>query len=413
MKLPFNRRKTGSAGKHTFALAMFATSSILTAQASAASFNVIHNFTNGADGGVPGYTLAYRSRDGMFFGAAMQGGLGNGTVFSFYHARNKQWKFNTIYDFTSQDGQPLWGVTLNQGGIYTNASYNSVFGGPCGSAIQLHKGIQFPGPAVRTETPMHTFAADIDGCNSGNLLVDKRGTAFGVTQLGGAGGGGGTVFELAPLPDGNAWAELTLYSFRGDLDGSSPHSALVRDSAGNLYGTASGCQPGKCSGTVFKLHPGPFGWIFSTLHVFKGGNDGGGPVAGLLLKNGNLYGATTSAGANGGGTVFELSPAKDGWSFKVLASMAGSGGPVASLAMDGAGNLYGTNAMDGANGLGSVFKLTPGQQGWTYQDLHDFTGGADGGYPGGGVIFDNAGNMFGTATTGGAGNWGVVYEITQ
>jgi uncharacterized repeat protein (TIGR03803 family) len=68
--------------------------------------------------------------------------------------------------------------------------------------------------------------------------------------------------------------------------------------------------------------------------------------------------------------------------------------------------------MDGANGYGSVFSLTPVSGKWRYKDLHDFTGGADGGYPGGGVVFDSNGNLFGTAVLGGASGLGVVYEIT-
>jgi uncharacterized repeat protein (TIGR03803 family) len=68
--------------------------------------------------------------------------------------------------------------------------------------------------------------------------------------------------------------------------------------------------------------------------------------------------------------------------------------------------------MDGADGYGSVFSLTPSGGKWLYKDLHDFTGGADGGYPGGGVVLDAAGNLYGTAVLGGANSLGVVYEVT-
>jgi hypothetical protein len=81
--------------------------------------------------------------------------------------------------------------------------------------------------------------------------------------------------------------------------------------------------------------------------------------------------------------------------------------------MDSAGKIYGTNFMDGAYGYGSTFTLTSTVSGWKYKDLHDFTGGSDGGYPGGGVVLDAHGNLYGTAVLGGAENMGVIYEITR
>ena len=80
--------------------------------------------------------------------------------------------------------------------------------------------------------------------------------------------------------------------------------------------------------------------------------------------------------------------------------------------MDGAGNLYGTTVGAGAYGYGSVFKLSPSNDGWTYTSLHDFTGGIDGAYPYGSVILDANGNVYGTASGGGAYGRGVAFEIT-
>jgi uncharacterized repeat protein (TIGR03803 family) len=150
------------------------------------------------------------------------------------------------------------------------------------------------------------------------------------------------------------------------------------------------------------------------LYTFHGGSDGGQPTAGLVFDAaGNLYGAAESFGANGGGTVFELTPSGGTWSFNLLAGMTGSGGPVAALTLDSKGDIFGTNFFDGPAGYGSVFRLSPSKKGWTYKDLHDFTGGADGGYPGGGVVLDGAGNLYGTAVLGGANSFGVVYEIAK
>ena len=88
----------------------------------------------------------------------------------------------------------------------------------------------------------------------------------------------------------------------------------------------------------------------------------------------------TYGGSGGAGTVFELSPSGDTWTFKLLYSFSGRTwcGPVATLTMDGAGNLYGTTHCDGIYNGGSVFKLSNTENGWVYTSLHDFTGGTDG-----------------------------------
>jgi uncharacterized repeat protein (TIGR03803 family) len=128
-------------------------------------------------------------------------------------------------------------------------------------------------------------------------------------------------------------------------------------------------------------------------------------------SGGNIYGTTDFAGRGGGGTVFVLSPSNGSWIYHVIYSFSGSGGPVASLALDSVGNLYGTTVQDGAHLYGSVFKLAPSGSGWVYTSLHDFTGGGDGAYPYGNVIFDANGNLYGTAAAGGAYGSGVVFEI--
>ena len=115
--------------------------------------------------------------------------------------------------------------------------------------------------------------------------------------------------------------------------------------------------------------------------------------------------------------VFELSPSGSGWSYNLLYAFAETGsnrngGPAATLTMDAAGNLYGTTVEDGPNGAGTVFRLTHTQGGWVYTSLYNFTGGSDGSYPFGNVIFDSNGNMYGTTTEGGVYGYGTVWEIT-
>jgi len=373
--------------------------------AAAARFDIIHDFTGGKDGGGPGYTLASDGA-GHFFGAANSGGTGAGVVFELTK-RKSVWRVKPIYDFSDQDGQPGWGVTLSGGAMYTVAHYASVQGGPCGSALQLasKSGVA---KVKDTATLMHTYVKSEDGCPTGNLTVDPSGNVFGVTQDGGA-NGWGSIVEFVPSKTG--WTEQVLYSFTGGSDGGAPYSELVRDSAGNFYGTASACAS-DCVGTAFELSPSESGWTYHVLHSFTGGNDSGQPVAAMVFDaGGNLYGATSGWGSNSGGTVFELSPSGGAWTFSTLARMSGSDGPVAALTLDATGHIYGTNFMDGTGGYGSVFSLSKTAKGWKYRTLHDFAGGADGGYPGGGVTLDAKGNLYGTAVIGGANNHGVIYRI--
>jgi uncharacterized repeat protein (TIGR03803 family) len=387
---------------------MLALSSALyvTAAAAAPQFQIIHDFTGGADGAVPGYTLL---KDGNgFIGAANQGGAGYGAVFRLAQ-KSGAWNVKPLYDFTSDEGQPGWGVIHGpKGSVFVNASYASVLGGPCGSALELDPKTRGGAPAHDSGTLLHTYVKAGDGCPTGNLLRDASGNLFGVTQNGGA-NGWGSVFELTSGNSG--WAETILYSFRGEEDGGAPYSELVMDAAGNLYGTASASTVNH--GTVFELSPSGSSWTYTVLHAFSGGSDGGQPVAALTFDHaGNLFGATTSFGANGGGTVFELKSAQGTWKFKTLYSLTGSDGPVAALALDKTGTIYGTAFFDGAFGYGSVFSLAPSSRKWRYTDLHDFTGGADGGYPGGGVVLDATGNLYGATVLGGANGLGVVYEVT-
>ena len=169
-------------------------------------------------------------------------------------------------------------------------------------------------------------------------------------------------------------------------------------------------------GTVFELTYVPgIGWTEQVLYNFQNAGDGALPFGGLILdSSGNLYGSTRNGGSGGGGTVFELSPSGDTWTFKLLYSFSGVGipcGPVATLSMDSAGNLYGTTQCDGIYNNGSVFKLSNTENGWVHTSLHDFTGGTDGGDPVSNVSIDTDGTLYGTASGGGDHGYGVVWMI--
>jgi uncharacterized repeat protein (TIGR03803 family) len=218
-----------------------------------------------------------------------------------------------------------------------------------------------------------------------------------------------------------------LYRFTGGKDGSDPQAGLVFDQAGNLYGTTlfGGAQD---QGTVFQFTPNQNGgWTESVLYSFCSlGNcaDGAKPYAGVIFDQaGNLYGTTSTGGDPkcGCGTVFELTPNQNGgWTESVLhkfclPSNCGAGSnPFAGLVFDQAGNLYGTTALGGANPTpyGVIFKMTPKTGGgWTYQKLHTFLD-RPGARPAASLILDKAGNLYGTTTGDSIKTFGSVFEIT-
>lgn len=127
-----------------------------------------------------------------------------------------------------------------------------------------------------------------------------------------------------------------------------------------------------------------------------------------------MFGSTSSYGRGGGGTVFAMTPSNGSWTFSLAYGLTGpyQGGPWGPLTLDQAGNLYGAALHDGAYGAGSVFELTPSNGSWVYTGLHDFYGGVDGANPYDGLVLDSAGNLYGTAASGGQTGYGVVFEIT-
>jgi uncharacterized repeat protein (TIGR03803 family) len=290
---------------------------------------------------------------------------------------------------------------------------------------------------AQVEKIVHTFGSNGEGGGgpSGNLIFDASGNLYGTTLYYGT-YFYGTVFELTPQP-GGGWTEKVLHSFNGK-DGWKPSGGLIFDAAGNLYGTTQQGGTGLCfdhnriptgCGTVFELSPQSDGtWTFTTLHNFNNdGTDGVGPFAGLIFDHaGNLYGTTYQGGAAchtvGCGTVFELSPASGGgWTEKILHSFSGKNGiaPYAGLIFDAAGNLYGTTLDGGTYSTGTVFELMPkGTLGWTERVLYSFNYYANNNqgpaFPFSSLVFDAAGNLYGTTFQGGPSGvfGGTVFELT-
>jgi uncharacterized repeat protein (TIGR03803 family) len=201
-------------------------------------------------------------------------------------------------------------------------------------------------------------------------------------------------------------AQTTIYNFKGDPDGAGPLAPLIRDSAGNLYGTTH--VGGNNNGTVFEVNSAGKETI---LHTFTGA-DGSGPSGGVVRDSaGNIYGITAYGGAFNFGTVFKVTKAGKE---SVLYSFAGppndGGNPFAGLIRDSEGNLYGTTLFGGSghctanagqNGCGTVFKVSASG---TESVLHNFEGGADGVYPSSPLVHDSSGNLYGTTQQGGQAN---------
>lgn len=275
-----------------------------------------------------------------------------------------------------------------------------------------------PHSTAGTYQGLHRFKGPDGSMPQGGLIFDASGNLYGTTTDGGA-HGMGTVFKLTPNADGS-WTERVLHSFNG-LDGWSPfRGSVIFDGAGNLYGTTLlGGPHENDSGVVFRLAPNADGsWTESVLHAFTGsGGDGSGPGYALTFDSaGNLYG-TALGGVTPAGVVFKLTPNASGtWTESILYSFSDGndgGEPEGALIFDGAGNLYGTGIGGGGRGSeGVVFRLTPQLDGsWTETVLHRFSVGAGGYVPRGGVVFDQTGNLYGTTAAGGTHGFGVVFKL--
>ena len=337
-------------------------------------------------------------------------------------AANKE---KVLHEFHRASGQGPHGVIFDAAGnLYGTTSEG---GAGLGVVFQLKPGAN----GTWTEKVLHSFQGPDGSEPQSELTLDTAGNLYGTTYYGGASGSGcggfgcGTVFRLTPHANGQ-WSETVLYSFHGN-DGFNPVGGVVYDAAGNLYGTTpAGGIHGGCSGEgcglIFQLVPRKNGtWTENVLHRFGKGKDGSEPWGGLIFDAaGNLYGTTKYGGAYGYGTVFEVVPATGGRGIeKVLHSFDDKDGsdPAFSLTLDSMGDLYGITAFggdlrcDSGDGCGTVFELMPGANGkWTEKVLHAFP--RNFAASSSGVIFDAAGNLYGTTTYGGTFNDGTLFKLS-
>jgi len=267
---------------------------------------------------------------------------------------------------------------------------------------------------------LYRFQGGTDGKYPGlsDLVFDPAGNLYGTALAAGQGScydqgpGCGVVFKL--VPSHGSWTQTVLYSFAGGTDGAFPNSGVTLDQAGNLYGTTATGGADQL-GVVYELSANGSGWTETVLHNFSGTISDGAVGAGVIFDAfGNLYGATLKGGSGNAGVVYQLTSSNGSWSYQTLYSFTfnlQAGGATDRLTLDGAGNLYGTTTFDPQGG-GGVFKLANGS--WAETDLYDFDYSCDTGCsPDGSVIFDEAGNIYGTTQVHGPGNsFGTVFEIT-
>jgi len=329
----------------------------------------------------------------------------------------------------------------SHGELYATTFYSGTLG--YGSVAQVVPPAKRNGKW--TGSMIYSFTGGTDGAYpEGGVVFDKSGALYGTTIQGGNRGlcdhsGCGTVFQLVPpVSSGGAWTENTLYTFSG-FDGNGSPGQLLWDRAGNLYGISE-VGGAYAHGNVFELSPPAVqggSWSLADLYDFTGGADGNGPVGSLVWDPaGNLYGMTVAGGdlsacsGGGCGTVFQLSPpATQGgsWSETALYSFTGQSNgylPLGGVIRDGSGNLYGTTYFggdplcdeSGSTGCGVVFKLAPPAVSggtWTETTLHSFLGGTDGADPSSGVTFGKGNALYGTTFLGGSSaEYGTVFEVT-
>ena len=427
----------------------FLVSLVLLAQPASAEWKekVLYSFQGVPDGAVPAGGVVF-DKAGNLYGATLDGGSSScdgpdqcGTVYelSLPAKRGDPWTETVLYVFkghAQNDGaSPEGGIVMDAAGnLYGTTGYGG--NGPCtllGGAVGCGTVYELSPPARQgdpwTETVLYSFQGGNDGyVASGDLVFDKAGNLYGATLFGGGkgttcdslyGGQCGTVFKLSPPKQkGGKWTEKVLHRFGGGTDGANPNGDLVLDDKDAVYGTTPIGGNQLCNfghgnvgcGIVFRLSPMTTRrptWAENVIHRFTD-KDGAGPNGGLIFDTkGRLYGTTGGGGSALDGVVFRLVPGKGGqWTEVMLYTFKGGSdgdGPGCCLVFDHAGNIYGT-AFGGLPGKGTVYKLEPraGNGGWAFFLIHAFAGPPDGAYPATGLIFD-AGGIYSTTQGGGTG----------
>jgi uncharacterized repeat protein (TIGR03803 family) len=338
-------------------------------------FSVLYAFTGSPDGFEPQAGVCI-DKNGDIFGTTLAGGqFGNGTLYRLTPS-GASYAESLIHSFDDTDGNGPSGrpIVDKNGNVYVTV----VAGGSAqlGTLLRLS-----PSGGGYVQTGLHQFAGPEGAYPESELL--ERGRVFYATTAGGGAYGFGSIIEISAA----SFAVKDVYDFKGaPYDGADSSSNLIADASGALYGTTR--SGGSYNlGTVFRFVPAAVGQgTLTTLWSFHGGSDGTTPYSGVIRDYaGNIYGTTAAGGdANGDGVVFKLSPVDGGYEETILHNFAGSpdgSNPTGSLIFKGRA-MYATT-YNGGLGAGTIFRITTSGAG--YAIAHDFTG-YDGGLPRGNLV---------------------------
>jgi uncharacterized repeat protein (TIGR03803 family) len=392
--------------------------------AQAQTFTVLYTLNGTTDGSDPVSGLV-SDRHGDLYGTAAGGGINNcdgagcGTVFKLSR-HGYGWTFSVLYRFTgpSDGSNPEAPLAVAPDGSLYGTTY---FGGTdgcrsgwgCGTVFKLSPPPNIC-PTVSCEwikTTLYEFTGQVDGQYPlGQITFDQAGNVYGTASNSLSDQYEGSVFELSP--SGGGWTFNLLYAFPAPPGAGYPDGGVVFDSHGGLWGVEGYGGANNCSdddyncGSIYKLSPSSSGWTDTTVFGFDTGT--GGHPTGTLVSDrfGNFYGTLDTNGPYGGGGVFQFVPTSG--ELNLLYSATGypgdNAGPYGGVVMDQAGNLYA--AAEGVGYSGFVFELSPGNGRWVFTNLHNFTGGSDGDTPVGPLAVDTQGNVYGADLR------NVIFEIT-
>jgi uncharacterized repeat protein (TIGR03803 family) len=386
---------------------------LLVSAASAQTFSVFATF-NFTDGSAPNGGLILDSA-GNFYGTTQFGGSSNrGIIFKLNPAGQE----TVLYTFTgSTDGGIPIGRLIrdHEGNLYGITSLGGDATCSCGTVFEL--------TTTGSLKVLHAFLGSTDGAqNQGQAelgLVLIKGNLYGSASFGGVSGcdgslGCGVIFKVTP-----AGEETVLYRFTGKADGAFPQD-LINDEEGNIYGATGGSYLAGNGGTLFKLDTSGL----TTLYTFPEGAEGTSPRWRLLrTEKGVFYGvtqfggntSTCALGTLGCGVAFSVNAKSEELVLHTFGETAGDGEEPSAGLLDAAGNGYATTFYGGTVNSTCTFGcgvVSRADAAGNYSVIYSFTGAADGFNPGGGLVEDSAGNIYGATLNGGNGGNGVIYKIT-
>jgi uncharacterized repeat protein (TIGR03803 family) len=354
---------------------------------------VIYSFIGGSSGDYPESGLLLDTQMNLY-GTADGGDNLAGVIYKLTPGGAEK----VLLTMTGTIGNGPFGTLIHgsHGELYGTAFEGGSFG----------QGTVFELTTSGTALVLYNFTGGPDGDQpQAGVVRDQQGNLYGTTPYGGLGTGKhgytfGVVYEITA-----SGKQLVLYRFKGGADGYLPWSGVIRDPEGNLYGP---CQGGAYNeGAIFEVNAKGEKTL---LYSFTGASDGYEPISSSLLRDaaGNLYGTAGGGGDYDGGTVYKLTPSGQ---LSVLHAFAGGTdgrSPTGTLVLDGEGNLYGVTILGGTYNCGTVYKVTPDG---TETVLYTFTCGSDGAFPVNGLVSDSQGNLYGAAPYGGAYNLGAVFKV--